>query len=119
MTEGTLIDTDVFIEHFRGARALRSPASGRIAYSVVTRCELFAGKTVIEDRVSHVLEPIDEIPVNRRVAEEAGRLRREHGLRTPDAIIAATALIERLTLMTNNVRDFADVPGLTVRTSRE
>lgn len=119
MDDGTLIDTDVFIDHFRGAHMLRCPDAGRVAYSVVTRCELFSGRRVDEHGVRALLEPIDEIEVDRHVAERAGRLRREHGLRTPDAIIAATALIEGLVLLTNNVADFEHVPGLTIRKARE
>jgi predicted nucleic acid-binding protein len=118
MSDGTLIDTDVFIDHFRGAHALRSPPHGRVAYSVVTRCELFSGRRVDEDRVREVLDSIHEIPVDRHVAEQAGRLRRELGIRTPDAIIAASALTQGLTLLTSNVRDFEAVPGLKIRKSR-
>jgi predicted nucleic acid-binding protein len=49
------------------------------------------------------------------VAERAGRIRRETGLRLPDALIAATALERGLTLTTRNRRHFEAVPGLGVR----
>jgi predicted nucleic acid-binding protein len=52
--------------------------------------------------------------VDRGVAERAGRIRRETGVRTPDALIAATTLEHRLTLVTRNVRDFERVPGLRI-----
>jgi len=48
---------------------------------------------------------------------EGGRLRRILRIRTPDALIAATALEHGLTLVTRNVRDFAGVPGLSARSS--
>jgi tRNA(fMet)-specific endonuclease VapC len=32
-----------------------------------------------------------------------------------DLLIAATALVHNLTLVTHNIRDFANVPGLTVQ----
>jgi predicted nucleic acid-binding protein len=54
---------------------------------------------------------LDEIPVDRRDAE----VRRTAGLRLPDALIAATALIHELPLRTRNVDDFRRVPGLRVR----
>jgi predicted nucleic acid-binding protein len=44
------------------------------------------------------------------LASTFGRL----GIRTPDALIAATALEHRLGLLTRNVRDFEPVPGLRV-----
>jgi prevent-host-death family protein len=42
--------------------------------------------------VSTLLAPFREIPVDRTVAERAGRIRRESGIRLPDALIAATAI---------------------------
>jgi predicted nucleic acid-binding protein len=109
-----LIDTDVFVDHLRGARKLR-PEPHRVAYSVITRCELYAGKHVDEDVVSLLLSAFEEIGVDRRVAESAGRVRRATGIRTPDALIAATALEHGCTLVTRNERDFRAVKGLRVR----
>ena len=43
-----LVDTDVFVDHLRGARKMRAGLD-RILYSVVTRCELFAGREVEEE----------------------------------------------------------------------
>jgi len=108
-----LLDTDVFVDHLRGARRLR-PGRHRLHYSVVTRCELFAGRGTDEGVVRILLAPFRELPVDRGVAERAGRIRREAGVRTPDALIAATALEHRLTLVTRNVRDFERVPGLRI-----
>ena len=112
-----LVDTDVFVDHLRGAHRLQ-PGTGRTAYSVVTRCELFAGRHVEEDVVHALLGPFDEIVVDRDLAERAGRIRRETGVRAPDALIAASALAGGLTLVTNNVRDFERVPGLKIRKPR-
>jgi predicted nucleic acid-binding protein len=109
-----LVDTDVFVDHLRGARKLR-PGPERIAYSVITRCELFAGRQTEEETVTRLLAPFDEVPVDRPIAERAGRLRRAGDLRTPDALIAATALEHRLTLLTRNTRDFKAASGLRVR----
>jgi hypothetical protein len=111
--DDVLVDTDVFVDHLRGAHRLKPPA-GRVAYSSVTRCELFAGRRVDEDVVRTLLDPFHEIPVDREVAEHAGRIRRDHDVRTPDALIAATALLHDATLWTNNVRDFERVPGLKI-----
>ena len=109
-----LVDTDVFVDHLRGARRLQ-PDRDRILYSVVTRCELFAGRQVEEETVQRLLEPFEEISVDRNVAERAGRLRRASGLRTPDALIAATALERKLVLVTRNSRAFQSAPGLKLR----
>ena len=109
-----LLDTDIFIDHLRGARKL-APGGSRVSYSVVTRCELFAGAGADEDGIRLLLGPFHEVPVDRPVAELAGRLRRGREMRTPDALIAATALRSGLTLVTRNARHFRDVPRLRVR----
>ena len=60
------------------------------------------------------LEVLGEIAVDRAIAERAGRLRRGSRIRTPDALIAATALEHGLSLVTRNRRDFENVHGLHV-----
>jgi predicted nucleic acid-binding protein len=108
-----LIDTDVFIDHLRGAHPLRA-GRNRLHYSVVTRAELFSGTTAT-DGVSRLLAGLREVAVDRAVAERAGRIRRETGIRLPDALIASTALEHRLTVITRNLKDFQPVRGLRVR----
>jgi predicted nucleic acid-binding protein len=115
---GELFDTDVFVDHLRGAHRL-APAGGRVAYSSITRCELFAGRHVDEAVVCTLLEPFEEVPVDREIAERAGVLRRTLPIRPPDALIAATALLHGLALVTRNVRDFEKVPKLRVRRPRD
>jgi predicted nucleic acid-binding protein len=53
--------------------------------------------------------------VTSEVVELAGQLRRALPIRTPDALIASTALSQRLGLVTRNRRDFEKVPRLRVR----
>ncbi len=108
-----LVDTDVFIDHLRGAVELKL-GKHRLHYSVITRAELFAG-TAATNVVAVLLGSLREVPVDRTVAEGAGRIRRETGLRLPDALIAATAIAHDLQLATRNRRDFDRVRGLRLR----
>jgi predicted nucleic acid-binding protein len=61
-----------------------------------------------------VLAPLREIPLDSKIAERGGELKRDVKVATPDALIAATALAHDLPLMTRNVRHFERVPGLTL-----
>jgi predicted nucleic acid-binding protein len=114
-----LVDTDVCIDHLGGAVRLPGRRS-RLSVSVITRAELLAGARDARDVavVRRLLASMTEHAVDRQIAEEAGRIRAEVGIRLPDALIAATALVHGVTLHTRNTRDFRRVPGLRLRGSR-
>lgn len=109
-----LVDTDVFIDHLRGAHMLE-PRDHRVHYSVITRAELFAGSAAT-DGANILLGAFRELGVSRLIAERAGEVRRETGVRLPDALIAATAIEEGLALVTRNRKDFARIRGLRLHT---
>jgi predicted nucleic acid-binding protein len=111
-TAELLVDTDILIDHLRGERRL--PADGRrLAISVVSRCELFAGRDEL-DLLRRFLSAMVELPLDSEIAELAGMTRRQTAIATPDALIAATALTHRIPLMTRNRRHFDRVAGLSV-----
>jgi toxin FitB len=110
-----LVDSDIVIDHIRGARPL---PDFPLAYSVITRCELFAGRDNTE-YLRELLAPMHEIPVDSSIAERGGALKRTARLPTPDALIAATALEHELALMTRNRRHFERVPGLALRNPQD
>jgi predicted nucleic acid-binding protein len=103
-----LVDSDIVIDHLRGVRKLPSPP---LAYSVITRCELFAGRDD-PSRLPELLAPLHEIAIDAQIAERGGVLRREAQVPMPDALVAATALVHELPLMTRNRRHFERVHGL-------
>lgn len=49
----------------------------------------------------------DEDIVNQTIA-----IRKQHKVKTPDANIAATAIVWGFTLITRNIRDFKNIQGL-------
>lgn len=108
-----LVDTDVFVDHLRASsRVPVAPVDA--AYSTITRAELYAGRRADEAIIDLLLGAFEEIVVTREVSEEGGRLRRQHDLTLPDALVAATALLGRCVLVTRNVRQFNLVKGLKV-----
>jgi toxin FitB len=109
-----LLDSDVIVDHLRGHRRIVA-GTDELYVSAVTRAELFSGRGVEERRIRRLLGAMIGVPVDDATAERAGRLRRATGRRLPDALIAATALEHRLTLVTRNLRDFEGIRGLKVR----
>lgn len=112
VTAEVLVDTDVLIDHLRGERRLHRQ-DRPLGVSVVSRCELFAGRD--EPAVLRaLLGAMIELPIDAVIAELAGVTRRETGIAIPDALIAATALMHRIPVVTRNRRHFERVSGLQV-----
>jgi predicted nucleic acid-binding protein len=56
-----------------------------------------------------------EFPIKLKTAY----IRKHHKIKLPDAIIAATALVYDLTLVTRNTKDFVAISGLTIVNPRD
>ena len=54
------------------------------------------------------------LELNDEIISKTIEIRIQHKLKTPDAIIAATALVYNMVLVTRNTSDFVKVPGLTI-----
>jgi predicted nucleic acid-binding protein len=54
------------------------------------------------------------LPIDQDVIEQAVSLRQQHKMSLGDALVAATALVHRLPLVTHNMDDFAWIDGLIV-----
>jgi len=106
-----LLDTDVFVDHLRAAKRVPVDPNDS-SYSTITRAELYAGRNTDESIVDRLLGPFREIPVDREIAEEAGRIRRGTALPLPDALIASTAMANNLILVTRNKKHFKTIKGL-------
>jgi len=110
VADRVLIDTDVLVDHLRGVREIVFRPG--LHYSLITRCELFAGPALHEGAVRNLLDGMSGIGISPEVAELAGRIRRETSIATPDALIAATALRHDLGLVSRNRRHFERVANL-------
>lgn len=66
------------------------------------------------DEFLNFFEIVDVIPLTNQIVNKTIEIRRVRKIKLADAIIAATAIVGDLTLVTANVEDFKNVPGLTV-----
>jgi predicted nucleic acid-binding protein len=54
------------------------------------------------------------IELEQSIKEKTAEIRKMYKIKLPDAIIAATALVYNLTLITRNVNDFKKIDGLRI-----
>ncbi len=113
-----LIDTNVLVNAIlrkkRSWQMLHQlvHAGGSLACSVVTVGELYAGMKPHEKaRTEELLHGFEEYDVTGDIARYAGLLKNEWAakgftLTLPDTIIAATAILRKLVLVTENRKDF-------------
>ena len=121
-----IVDTDIFIDHFRGIQAATSylqsiPVSLR-ATTDVNAMELFRGTsnrhelemiTQFLNRNSFIRLPIIAT-ASRRAVELLKQYSLSHGLSMPDALIAAVVLDLGASLITGNLRHFRFIPELRI-----
>lgn len=92
-------------------------SQGSAAISVVTRAEVLAWPSHTPQSLEAAkagLAVFEQMDVNAAVADEAARIRRAYHVKLPDALIAATATLRGLVVVTANFRDFERVAGLQV-----
>jgi predicted nucleic acid-binding protein len=85
--------------------------------SAITEIELLCWKTASEKDVEILKSFIEdaliielESPIKLKTAE----IRKQYNIKLPDAIIAATAILNNLTLITRNIKDFEKLSGLKI-----
>lgn len=114
-----LIDTNVIIDF--SENKLSSKARSFIAaiideapcLSVINKIELL-GFSIVTDVIIELVESSVVIGLSDEVIEETIEVRKKYKLKLPDAVIAATAIVHKLTLITRNVSDFRNVAKLKV-----
>lgn len=119
MEQKYLIDTNVLI----GVQMNDLPEAGMkfmaetldkdFTISFITYIEFLGYKNVTKE-TEGFLALANVLEVNKEIIQTCVNLRKSKIIKLPDAIIAATALINELTLVTRNVSDFKNISGLKV-----
>jgi len=120
--EQYLIDTNVISDYFSASL----PTNGLLFMdvvidatpniSVISQIELLCWKTDIakDQQVKDFIADSVIFNITHDVIAYCVTIRRNKKVKTPDAIIAATAMAHGLTLVTNNEKDFANIRGLNI-----
>lgn len=117
-----LLDTNVLIYHIGLAlsdelthQLGQAMQTQRAFISVITRIEMLAWKGHSDTslrQTTDLMSLLPEFSLSEAVIAQTIRIRKTHGLKLPDAVIAATALVHGCQLMTANEADFKRVTGL-------
>lgn len=130
MAESVLLDTGVLIAHLRNLPGVkefmkRLASEATLLVSAVTVVEIWQGAKSAEIEKTRLLfEALKVIPLDENLAERAGQLAgrlRQSGLTIglTDAVIAATAIQAKASIITTNPRHFTPISELVVRDLRE
>jgi hypothetical protein len=119
-----LLDTNSLIYYFQGAPQMDpvfrqiEQGTARPVVSIITVIELLGYPRLTrqdETRIQTLLSGFTVVAVDERIASQAVVLKRRRGVKTPDAIIAATALLENACPVTRDHPKFEIEPQSTQR----
>jgi len=120
--EQYLVDTNVVSDYFSASLTTAGMAfmdtiiDAIPNLSVITQIELLCWDTnrETEQKIKEFIEDSNVLDINTDVIAWCINLRKGKKIKTPDAIIAATALAHGYTIITRNEKDFANVTGLKI-----
>jgi tRNA(fMet)-specific endonuclease VapC len=117
-----LCDTNILIEFYKNnpkiVNELRQIGAKRLAISIITQAELYYGAINKAEllKIQKHLNLLHNFPINNQVSTQFIQLMERyslsHKLTIPDALIAATALVNNLNLYTLNIKDFRFIEGI-------
>ena len=107
--QAVLFDTNILIDYLSGIPKARQEITRYVdsAISVITWMEVMAGaKPENEQATALFLGTFRLLTLTPAIAQQAVDVRRTLRIKLPDAIILATAQIEKRILITRNTKDF-------------
>ncbi len=124
MGQGYLLDTNTclyFLNQTLSANGFKVIGSAidqaEVALSVVTQMELLGFAFPSSDEENITEQFVADMPIltlSDPIVRATIAIRKKHKIKLPDAIIAATALVNGLTMLTRNTADFTAIDGLLI-----
>ncbi|MBI5402158.1 MAG: PIN domain-containing protein [Ignavibacteriae bacterium] len=113
-----LVDTDIFIDYFNTGlfSNILENKNLIIYYSVVSEKELLSKRSLRnseKEAIIYTLKNYRKIYLNEGIALKYSELRKQYpSIDKEDTLIAATALVKNLPLLTRNYRHYRKIKGL-------
>ena len=85
--------------------------------SVISKIEILGWHKATKEQILRLTTSINSIfiySLDENVITKTIELRQQFRIKTPDAIIAATAIVNKLTLISRNTSDFINIPSLLI-----
>lgn len=116
-----ILDSNVVIYSIQPAHAYLSEYLAerldQLYASAITKIEVVGFHRLDQNEIvtfNNFFDVITTLPITPKIITEAIRLRQQRKRSLGDSIIAATALIYKLPVLTNNTADFLNVAGIEV-----
>jgi predicted nucleic acid-binding protein len=120
MGKGYLIDTNVVIDYLENKlpeHSLTLIDDLNIQISIISRMELLAWPKASESQLAILtgfINASNVLSLSEDIILKTIDIRKDYRVKLPDAIIAATAIINDFSLFTRNITDFKKINGLTI-----
>ncbi len=120
MEQGYLINTNVIIDNFGNKLSTNAKTllfSIDLTISAVTKIEVLGWINASNEQLKPLyefMEIANVLPLNEFVINQTIALRQTKKIALGNALIAATALVYNLTLISRNISDFKNIYGLKV-----
>ncbi|HNW51092.1 MAG TPA: type II toxin-antitoxin system VapC family toxin [Prolixibacteraceae bacterium] len=116
-----LIDTNIAIDYLgeklpeNGLTFMDDIIDKGYCISIINKIELFSYSKLTNDDISALTIFVDNssvLNIGNEIVDKTIDVRKTHSIKLPDAIIAATAIVNDLVLITRNTKDFKNVQNL-------
>ena len=117
-----LIDSNAVIDYLsgllpsKGMDFLSEVVNDVPQVSVISKIEVlgYNAPSSAQQLLANFMKDAEILQLSEAIVSQTIEIRKAHKIKLPDAIIAATALVNRFALISRNKSDFKNIDGLTV-----